>query len=280
MANPEMYARVRELFNQFSGASENELLTIGNDFRELIGQAARDAWGAEFVNIFTPDEREIITEYLGTHEVLIDRLFTNAVLRGEIDSPDDYAFQPMYDRLAKIEADALNLEHGDSVVHIGSGAMPGTAIGLHKLGISTICVEQDPAVAVRSVEVLKRFGLHGTGKIRVVISRGQDVDLVNQKVIVSAMVPDKSAIFQSVRMEPYNGCVMAFRQPSNFLHALEYPTVSDQFLAGRYSQLWSSSLPGDLDPLRATVVIPGYQVGPEKICQVVPPRDHLIPLTT
>jgi hypothetical protein len=185
----------------------------------------------------------------------------SAVISGAAHSSDKYTFQPIYDSLSAMEAQAAELKTGDRVMHIGTG-WPGTAIGMYRqFGTPVTCVEIDPEVATRSQQALTKLGFT-KDQLRVITADGKTLNTEGYKlVVISAMVPteDKMEIVQNMRSLAIgslaNDPLLILRTPPDRARELFYQPLPPELIrnSGLTILRNTSDMMKPTDPLRSLV---------------------------
>lgn len=249
----------------------NQVIQAGQKLETIVLQAIKEGWGERLAAVFKPEIAQKLREIHSVFEVTTDDRFMQAILDGKATSPDQCPFQPLYDRLAKMEAEAATMKQGKQIMHIGTG-WPGTAIGLNKLGIPVTCVEINPVVAKKSKVALEKLGLIGKDKLQVVNYDGTKLNPEDfEVVIISAMVPtnDKEKILWNLRRlateeftetetDPITGPLVILRTPPDRARTLLYQALPAKTLEGYGLKLKNKTTPGVEDPLQSLI----FQVYP------------------
>lgn len=168
----------------------NQVIDSGRRLEYLVQKAVDEGIGERVAASYTADQRVQLRDLHSVYEVAVDDRFMDEILAGVATSPDQYPFQPTYDRLSFMEGQAIGADDRKPIMHIGTG-WPGTAIGLYRqFGTPVTCIEIDPIVAQKSRDALEKLGLLGRDKIRVINADGATVNPDGFKaLIISAMVP-------------------------------------------------------------------------------------------
>lgn len=224
-------SEIDKLFN-IDLANPEQVFIGGARLEQQVLLAVREGSGNRLAAQYTQQQREQLRELHSRFEVLTDERFMDNVLSNKTSDPNQYPFQTTYNRLSLMEARAGNMQQGKQIMHIGTG-WPGTAIGLYRqFGIPVLCVEKDPCVAEKSEEALKRLGLLGNDKLRILCADGTTINPQGYNtVIVSAMVPDrdKATILRNLRnlatgttSDPF----LILRSPADSARSLFYQAPS------------------------------------------------------
>jgi len=238
----------------------DQVVRAGQRLEQIVLRVIKEGWGERLSAVFKPEIAQRLREIHSAFEVTTDDRFMEAVLNGTATSSDQYPFQPLYDRLAKMEAEAATMKQGKQIMHIGTG-WPGTAIGLNKLGIPVTCVEINPAVAKKSKDAIEKLGLGD--KIKVINFDGADLTPEGfGTIIISAMVPNeaKQQILDNLRglaVEETDFTVI-LRQPPDRARALFYQQLAGDVLDFPGLTAVGKTSPGENDPLQSFV----FQINP------------------
>jgi len=273
-------------------ADPKQLVPVGENLEKMVYQAVKEGWGDRLAAVFNKRVADKIRDIHSAFEIATDDAFMTAVLEGRANDADQYAFQPTYDRLAKMEAEAAGMKKGKAVMHIGTG-WPGTAIGLNKLGIPVTCVEIRPQVARKSKNALEKLGLIGTNKLRVVNFDGTKLNPEGfAAVIISAMVPnnDKLQILDNLRRLatgeempnwPTYGPPVVLRTPPDRAKALFYQELTPDLLTFPGLELIRKTNPEENDPLQSLVFKMHPTASAKRMdeVQLVQARQKLTPTT-
>lgn len=201
--NPEVryLSDLDQLFD-INPSDSTQALVTGRRLEEIIMMAVAEGYGRRVAASYTTAQVEQLRALHSAFEIATDERFMDDILSGVAKSPDQYPFQPTYDRLSRMEATVAEMKTGKPVIHIGTG-WPGTAIGLYRqFGIPVTCVEKDTLTAKKSREALERLGLLGAKKLQVITADGSNLNVEGYSaVIVSAMVlnQNKGTILQNMR---------------------------------------------------------------------------------
>lgn len=216
----------------------NDIMDAGQRLESIVARAVADGVGDRVAASYTPAQREQLRSIHSDYEVAVDYRFMDDVLSGVATNPDQYHFQPRYDRLAMMEGQAIGLDNRRRVIHIGTG-WPGTAIGLYRqFGTPVTCIEIDSDLADKSRKALERIGLLSGDKLQVVNYDGVNVNPEgNNAVIVSAMVPkgDKELIIKNMRdlaSGQDSDPMLVLRTPSDNSRALFYQELGREPAVG------------------------------------------------
>jgi S-adenosylmethionine/arginine decarboxylase-like enzyme len=256
---------------------KEQVVEAGQELEEYVNDAVSAGLGRRLWASYSPGERAQLRDLHSAYETVVDDQFMKSILEGRATSPDQYHFQPVYDRLARIEGNAIGKLDGERLMHIGTG-WPGTAIGLFRqFGVPVTCVEMDPVVAQRSKEALEKLGMHGEDKLKVVNLDGTQVNPRGHKaVIISAMVPnkDKEDIISNTRhlaVGDYFDPLLVLRTPADHARSFFYQELGFDPTGGIFRDVVSSAsrLQHD-DPLRS------YICRVREMSAVRRGEDHLI----
>ncbi len=242
-------------------ANTDAVLEAGELLEKTVYEAIENGYGERLVANYTKEQRDELRDIHSAFEITMDAQFMDAILSGEVTSPDEYSFQPIYDRLSRMEGEAIGPTEGKPVIHIGTG-WPGTAIGLYRqFGIPVTCVEIDPLVAQRSRDALEKLDLLGEDKLTVINADGAQLNPDRyHAVIVSAMVPneDKEEIVRNMRHlagENASGPLLVLRRPADHARSIFYQEPGNDVIdqQGLIETADTGSTLGNQDPLRSTV---------------------------
>lgn len=236
------------------------LIKAGGSLEEIVYRAIKEGWGSRLAAVFNPELTNKIRNLHSAFEIATDYLFMEAVLSGKVKDVNQYPFQNIYHRLARMEAEAAAMTQSNkSVIHIGTG-WPGTAIGLYQqFGIPVTCVEINPEVAQQSRAALEKLGLYGKNKIQVVNADGSNLNPSGfGTVIISAMVPkeNKLTILNNLRDLAVDGIgepLLVLRQPPDHARALFYQPLPDEILFKAGLNRLAQTTPGEDDPIQSLV---------------------------
>ncbi|MEK7138711.1 MAG: hypothetical protein AAB799_00840, partial [Patescibacteria group bacterium] len=237
----------------------DRLITAGRTLEHAVLDAVKERSGKRLAASYTEEQIRQLQDLHGNFETAVDQRFMEQVTSGKTSDPEDYPFQPTYDRLSQMEATIANMQRGEKIMHIGTG-WPGTAIGLYRqFGISVTCVEKDREVAEKSAAALEKLGLLGTNKLRVVCADGSTINPEQYgAVIISAMVPnsDKSKIIENMkRLATGNQTdpLLILRTPTDRARSLFYQELTGEISSNKaiVPLADTSSLLVCSDPLRS-----------------------------
>jgi hypothetical protein len=179
-----------------------------------------------------PEEtKKILNDRYCEWETILEARFAQRILNLEV---TDYKEYPLYDRFRNLISKELHLlEPGSyqSILFIGSGPFPITAILLHQFtGKKIDCLERDAEAVQVSRNVLKALGLDK--QIQVHYGRGETFDFGGYDVILNALLAKpKWSIMKNIR----NRCstsVKVLCRTSHGLRRLLYETTASNALHG------------------------------------------------
>lgn len=260
--NPEAkyLPTIDQLFD-LDPSDPKEAIRAGTILTRVINHAIRKGYGNRVAQSYTTEEIKELQSIHGRFEVVTDYQFIARVLSGRASKISNYPLQGIFNRLARMEAVAAEMQKGKPVMHIGTG-WPGTAIGLYtQFDIPVTCIEKDPDFAEKASAGLKRLGLLGRERIQVVCADGANLNPEEyQAVIVSAMVPneDKEKIIQNLReltTDSPTQPVLILRTPADKARSLFYQGPGKGILSNPCLTMVGTSdlMIGDADPLRSLV---------------------------
>ncbi|GAA0893808.1 hypothetical protein GCM10009122_34870 [Fulvivirga kasyanovii] len=138
-------------------------------------------------NSISNEEKKSLNDKYCEWETAVECRFSEDILNAKI---SDYKQYPLYKRFYNLiskEVKLLESHDYDSMLFIGSGPFPITAILLHELtGKKIDCLERDSEAAQMSIEILKKLGFDG--KIEVHVGEGESFSLENYDVILNALL--------------------------------------------------------------------------------------------
>lgn len=128
-----------------------------------------------------------------------------------------------YKNMIKEEALKAGLKQGSSVLHVGSGPMPFTAIALAEAGYKVWAVDSDIDSYLLGSTVVDKMGLKD--QIKILNHQGEDLDCQEfDGIWVSLHVCPKAAVLKSLYQKMKTGAKLVYRNPVGFLK-LFYPEV-------------------------------------------------------
>jgi predicted GNAT family N-acyltransferase len=141
----------------------------------------------EYLNGLSAEQKKILTDNYCKWETIHENLFAQSVLNGTVTLVEDYL---LYDRFKNLITKELNLLVGftyNSILFIGSGPFPITAILLQEFtGLVIDCLEKDEGAAITSRKVLQQLGLQD--KIRIHVGDGGTYNLSSFDVVLNALL--------------------------------------------------------------------------------------------
>ncbi len=237
----------------------NEVIAAGKRLEGIVGRAVTEGSGKRLAATYTRGQREQLRALHSDFEIAVDDRMMDDVLSGVATSPDDYPFQPTYDRLSLMEGQAVGADNKKPIMHIGTG-WPGTAIGLYRqFGTPVKCIEIVPVVAEKSRKALDKLGLLGEDKLQVITADGSMVNPEDHKaVIISAMVPNeyKKQVIYNMRHFAVGNSedpLLVLRKPQDSARAFFYQDFGDEVIGGDALVDDTGKLLKPEDPLRSLV---------------------------
>ncbi|MGB9939301.1 nicotianamine synthase family protein [Methanosarcina sp.] len=159
-----LYQEIREL-------SEEEILSCSSDraeklFLKLDALITRDLENDVISILLGKQELEPafahMNRFRNLYTVRLEAIYSSEILASQ--SPwnvlEEFPFYKNYLRLVRTEYEGFGLKSGDRVFFLGSGPLPLTLIVFFRChGVRGTGIEQDPARAQLSIEVLDKLGL-------------------------------------------------------------------------------------------------------------------------
>lgn len=141
-------------------------------------------------------------------ETIHETRFAESLLTGEITSIKEYILHDRFKDLISNELNLLKDQSFESVLFIGSGPFPITAIFLHHYTNKVIdCLEIDQKAADISNEILKKLGLQD--KIRIHVGDGCVFDLSKYDIVLNALLAKpKGGILKNIRLTNTNAKIL------------------------------------------------------------------------
>lgn len=191
---------------------------------------ADEALVNQYFEGLSKSKRKVVTDAYCRWETIHENSFAESLLNGTVQSPKDYL---LYERFCHLISKELELVKGfgyQSLLFIGSGPFPITAILCHEFtNLVVDCLEKDEQAAVVSRKVLQTLGLEN--KVRVHVGDGGSFDLSRYDVIINALLAKpKWTIMKNIRNSNVNAKVLC--RTSFGLRQLIYEGTPDNALNG------------------------------------------------
>ncbi len=140
-----------------------------------------------------------------------------------------------YHDLLEKEIQMVSLRPGDSVMHIGCGALPLTALKLAQKGLEVTAVDVDPEAVQRAERFLRRMGVGDAVQLQLADGANMAAEQFDA-VWVSLHVVCKKEVVSNLLSGLRPGARLVYRNPRGLLSYL-YPRVRPESIAaGHYSQ--------------------------------------------
>lgn len=163
-------------------------------------------------------------------ETEVENQFAHKILTEENVKSEDYLLYERFLRLISKELHLLKNTPFESIIFIGSGPFPITAILLHELtGKKIDCLEQHQESATISRKVLKKLGL--SEAIHVHVGNGATFDLSPYDVVLAALLAKpKSVIMQNILTNGNPACKVLCRTSEGLRRLLYETTLEDAYV--------------------------------------------------
>lgn len=124
-------------------------------------------------------------------------------------------YNSLYKNVIKREVDLANITSKDTVLNIGSGAIPFTAIHIVEMtGARVIAIDKDKEAVEKSKYCLKRFKLDRNIDVQIADGLG-NFHTPFTVAIVALQVKEKEKVFENLINTAKPGGRLVFRQPSD-----------------------------------------------------------------
>lgn len=185
----------------------------------------------QFMSKVPLDTLNLLNDSYCLWETEIENQFAHQVLKNPDTRIEEYYLHERFNRLLSKEINLLNGNEYDSVIFIGSGPFPITAILFHQMtGKRVDCLELDEASAKTSKEVFERLGLSDNMKVH--IGDGGIYDLGEYDIVLNALLAKpKFKIMQNVLRTGRDDCKVLCRT-SDGLRQLLYESASEDVFNG------------------------------------------------
>lgn len=186
----------------------------------------------ECINYFESLDSDVVKQINDNYcrwETIHESRFAEALLRDEA-KVEDYLLYDRFKDLVKNELELMEEHSFESVLFIGSGPFPITAIFLHLYTGKVIdCLEIDKDAADISNTILEKIGLQD--KIRIHVGNGCTFDLSHYDVILNALLAKpKVGILQNIRKTNKNARLLC--RTSYGLRKLVYEPTPNNVTTG------------------------------------------------
>lgn len=190
-----------------------------------------DVFSSKYMSKIPMDTLKLLNDGYCFWETEIENQFADQILTDPEVKIEEYLLYERFQRLLSKEIDLLNGHDYDSVVFIGSGPFPITAILYHQMtGKKVDCLELDENSAQTSEEVFKKLGLSDNMKVHV--GDGGTYDLGKYDVVLNALLAKpKFKIMQNVIRTGHDNCKILCRT-SEGLRQLVYESTPEDVING------------------------------------------------
>lgn len=177
----------------------------------------------------TQDSLKMMNDGYCRWETEVENQFAHQVLTKPGTRIEDYLLYERFVRLLTKELELIGDTNFNSIIFIGSGPFPITAILLHKLtGKKVDCLELHGESADISRKVLKRLGLSDV--IQVHEGNGSTFDLSSYDIVLAALLAKpKSRILQNVLTSGKPEAKILCRTSEGLRKLLYEPTLRDAY---------------------------------------------------
>ncbi|OWZ83527.1 SAM-dependent methyltransferase [Natranaerobius trueperi] len=142
--------------------------------------------------------------------------------------PSFLIYSNFYSNVVKKEVELAEIDSNDTVLNIGCGAIPCTAIHVAKLsGANVIALDRDEEAVRRARHSLNKFGLDD--KIKIIYADGS-LNIPNDFTVamVALQVDKKEEVLKNLQQKAKPGARAIFRQPVKE-YRLEYGYLSKKY---------------------------------------------------
>ena len=185
---------------------------------------------SQYHTSLSPERKKLVTNGYCKWETTVENIFAQSILDGSATSWKDYTLYERFRNLIAKELEILSVFDYTSILFIGSGPFPITALLIHEFtGKVVDCLEKDENAAVVSRSVLRKLGLEK--KIRIHIGDGGTFDLSGYDVVLNALLAKpKWNIMKNIRNSNLNARVLC--RTSFGLRQLLYESTPDNAFHG------------------------------------------------
>ncbi len=186
-----------------------------------------------YYNTLAPNLVKSVNDKYCLWETVFETQFSESILNERVTSISEYHLYDRFKNLIKKELDILGSINFESILFIGSGPFPITAILLHQFADKRIdCLECNQDSAKISVSILQKLGL--ADKIKVHVGDGCTFDVSKFDVVLNALLAKpKHGILKNIRSSNKKAVVLC--RTSFGLRQLVYEGTSENSLNGFFS---------------------------------------------